>query len=562
MTNASNDSHNTCDGLPKLEDDGQVNNYGEWKTKAELQLCSWDLLKYVSGPKSTPPNVPDLRESYIQCGTDPADPTDTIKVFCVHGNAAERDRALEDAKPWMAQNNIALSKIANAVPKDHMHLINDTLYAHEAWSNLHDYYQPLNSMLADALIGDLHAYRCTPTMDVGVWLNDLQRLYNNVNDMDPLAISDRTFVLIAIGNLPLRDPDWCSFAVGLRQRVNQYDAVRPKPTPVQSKEFTSAIREEHIFRNWDNPDIQAHIFTARSNDNPKRKQDQSDSAPSKCARQNNQVTCTNANCGRKGHTYANCPTYGRGNVGAYTEQWRGPWNLHLPLSQRSVANNVRPSTFASSSKPSAPRANTCQTISSPSPLHDSAETEPVVKDEIPSFAFVTHIDSDPVVTTLPVFNRNTPKNHTCYYDSGANRHVFNDRNVFETYREIEPVSVKGFGDDYSTSAIGSGSVRVHAKYYDRLSSLLLTSALHIPAAWSNLISGVELDNAGVVATLGHGRATLSYSGSNLVSGEIHDSMYRLDVTVVPPPRSESATPSPIIQVAADDNPSESDFRTA
>ena len=231
MTDTSNDSHNTRDGLPKL-DDGQVNNYGEWKTKAELQLRSWDLLKYVSGPESTPPNIPDLRESYIQRGTDPADPTDTVKVFRVHGNAAERDRALEDAKPWMAQNNIALSKIANAVPKDQMHLVNDTLYACEAWSNLRDYYQPLNSMLADALIGDLHAYRCTPTMDVGVWLNDLQRLYNNLNDMDPLAISDRAFALIAIGNLPLRDPDWRSFAVGLRQRVNQYDTVRPKPTLV------------------------------------------------------------------------------------------------------------------------------------------------------------------------------------------------------------------------------------------------------------------------------------------------------------------------------------------
>ena len=168
-------------------------------------------------------------------------------MFRVHGNAAERDQALEVTKPWMAQNNIALSKIANAVPKDQMHLINDTLYAPDAWSNLCNYYQPLNSMLADTLIGNLRAYRCTPTMDIGAWLNNLQRLYNNLNDMDPLAISDHAFTLIAIGNLPLRDPDRHSFAIGLQQCVNQYDAVRPKPTPVRSKEFTSAIHEEHIF---------------------------------------------------------------------------------------------------------------------------------------------------------------------------------------------------------------------------------------------------------------------------------------------------------------------------
>ena len=98
-------------------------------------------------------------------------------------------------------------------------------------------------------------------MDVGVWLNDLQCLYNNLSDMDPTAITDRAFVLIAIGNLPLKDPDWRSFAVVLRQCINQYDAVRPKPMPIRSKEFTSAICEEHIFRNRDNPDVQAHVFT-------------------------------------------------------------------------------------------------------------------------------------------------------------------------------------------------------------------------------------------------------------------------------------------------------------
>ena len=567
MTDTSNESHNTRDGLPKLEDDGQVNNYGEWKTKAELQLRSWDLLKYVCGPDSTPPDVPDLREPFIQRGTDPADPSGTVKVFRVHGNAAERDQAIEDAKPWMKQNNTALSKIVNAVPKDQMHLVNDTLYARDAWSNLRDYYQPLNSMLAEALIGDIRAYRCTPTMDVGAWLNDLQRLYNNLNDMDPSAITDRAFALIAIGNLPLKDPDWRSFAVGLRQRINQYDAVRPKPTPIRSKEFTSAIREEHIFRNRDNPDVQAHIFTARTNDSSKRKQDQSDPQPSKRARQNNQVTCTNSNCGRKGHTYANCLTYGGGNVGGYTEQWRGPWNLHLPLSQRTVANNVRPSTFASSSKPSAARANTCQTTSTPSPPHnstdsDSEQSERVVKQEIPSFAFVTRVCNSPVVTTLPVFGQETPKNHTCFYDSGANRHVFNDRSAFETYRAIKPIPVKGFGDDYSTSAVGSGSVRVHAKYYGRVSSLLFTSVLHIPAARSNLISGVELDNAGVIATLGHGRATLSYSGTNLISGQIQDGMYRLDVTVVPSSSSIAKTSSPVAHVAIDANSPHSDFHTA
>ena len=39
-----------------------------------------------------------------------------------------------------------------------MHLVNDTLYARDAWSNIHDYYQPLNSMLEEALIGNIRTY--------------------------------------------------------------------------------------------------------------------------------------------------------------------------------------------------------------------------------------------------------------------------------------------------------------------------------------------------------------------------------------------------------------------
>jgi hypothetical protein len=33
--------------LPKLTDDGQNNNYGEWETKAYHILRSWDLWKYI-----------------------------------------------------------------------------------------------------------------------------------------------------------------------------------------------------------------------------------------------------------------------------------------------------------------------------------------------------------------------------------------------------------------------------------------------------------------------------------------------------------------------------------
>jgi hypothetical protein len=193
-----------------------------------------------------------LHPSFIQRGSDPADPTGAVKLFCVHGNATEHNKALDNAKPWMTQNNTVLSKIVNAVPKSQfsqMHAVKGIIYACKAWNNLRDLYQPLNSMLAEVSLGDLHSYCCTPTMDISVWLNDLQGLYQTLVDMDPNACSDRAFTLIAIGNLPLSNPDWHSFAVGLRQRISMYDAVQPTPTPIRSKEFLAAIRQENIFRN-------------------------------------------------------------------------------------------------------------------------------------------------------------------------------------------------------------------------------------------------------------------------------------------------------------------------
>ena len=358
------------------------------------------------------------------------------------------------------QNNTALSKIVNAVPKSQMHAVKGIIYAREAWNNLRDLYQPLNSMLAEVSLGNFHSYRCTLTMDVSVWLNDLQGLYQTLIDMDPHACSDHAFTLIAIGNLSLSNADWCSFAVGLRQRISMYDAVQPIPTPIRSKEFLAAICQKNLFRNRENPDIQAHVFTACTNDNSKHTcmNDQASGSPSKRARTTNQVTCMNPNCGRKGHTFSSCLTYGGGNEGGYTPEWRGPWNLHLPFAQCSAANNVRPSTFASFSKTSTTHAATCQAVPSPPAEHDSPEFELLTEEKLQVFAFETQVDSGSVITMLPVIAGNSLKNDTCFYDSGANCHVFNNRSTFETYQTIRPLPVNSFGNNYLTTAVGSGSV--------------------------------------------------------------------------------------------------------
>jgi Pol polyprotein, beta-barrel domain len=72
----------------------------------------------------------------------------------------------------------------------------------------------------------------------------------------------------------------------------------------------------------------------------------------------------------------------------------------------------------------------------------------------------THLNNELIVATLPVLEVSIPHNNHCYYDSGANRHIFNNRSAFKSYQAIEPLAVKGFGHDLTTLAVGQGSVRL------------------------------------------------------------------------------------------------------
>jgi hypothetical protein len=115
-----------------------------------------------------------------------------------------------------------------------------------------------------------------------------------------------------------------------------------------------------------------------------------------------------------------------------------------------------------------------------------------------------------IVASLPVLEHNLQHSDDCHHDSAANRHVFHDKTAFESYTTIEPLAVKGFGHDLSTVAIGHGTVRLRCKIGDNQTWILLTDVLHIPAARSNLISGIRLDNAGVTTTLGNGAIMLTH----------------------------------------------------
>jgi hypothetical protein len=500
----------TSGELPKIIDDNINNNYGEWVFKSHLKLLSWDLWKYVEGPESTLPTL---------------------------------NRA-----PWMAANNTALSKIASAVPSDQIYLIQNAAYAAQAWICLRDYYQPHNSSRSQTIKKDIFSTQCSSNADVTRWLTDMQRLYSLLGDMDTNStLPDREFTCAVIDNLP-QDAEWRVFTSGLRARIAEYDARNP-PTPICSKHFFTSIRDEARYRTKNDLQSSMHVFSAHADTdkrNFKRPRASESAVQGSVKRSRVDKTCTNPNCGRKGHDISECVTYGGGNPGKYATWWRGPWNLHLPVGQRSRANNVPPTSHPAYARfIAAAQAATCTVpdhadstvIPSASTTDSDAHILAVMASELPSFD--THLDDEVIIATLPVLKHGDLHTDHCHYDSGANRHVFNDQTAFETYHRIQPVLVSGFGHDTSTLAIGCGTVRVQGQCENRSTTILLTHVLHIPAARSNLISGVRLNKVGVTAILGDDTATLSFRGQKIFDGTIYNDMFRLNLTIIRPSAQRS-----------------------
>ena len=528
--------------LPKLSDDGNNNNYGEWETKAYHILRSWDLLKYIEGEESTPPVIPTLRQEQTYDGYNDAQQLTRIRVS---GNKDAYDAAVAKAVPWTTSNNLCLSKIVNAVPNIQLHLVRRAKYAKEAWENLKAYYQPGNTLRAATLKSDLTGYRCQGNMNISTWLADMQRLYDTLYGTSPDAMDDSAFAIAIIDNMPQEDSAWRGFVSEMRTKLRQYETSVP-PTPIQSTEFITLIRDEFWFRHRDDPQLNAHVFSARSQVDKrgsKRARDNNSGTPTP-KRSRNDKECTNTHCGaQRGHDLSECIAFGGGSQGKYTEWWRGPWNIHLPKDKRDKTNNIPPEGHPAyarvkASMPkvaavtythSGSRANVDETLSS---SDDAPIISLAVTNEIPVYTWNTHLDDELIIASLPILGNNLQHSDACHHDSAANRHVFHDKTAFETYTSIEPLAVKGFGRNLSAVAIGRGTVRLRCEYGDRESAVLLTNVLHIPAARSNLISGVRLDDAGVTTTLGNGCIELSHEGIPLVTGKIEHDMYRLNFQII------------------------------
>jgi hypothetical protein len=364
-------------------------------------------------------------------------------------------------------------------------------------------------------------------------------------------MSDRDFALTILDLMPL-DNNWHVFLSNLRTKVNDFNA---QGIPITSASFITSIRDEFWFRHRDDHTNNSEIFSAhfdsqRRSNTPKRPRPadliatSTAPSPSKRIRTPNpnkaHLVCTNPHCGSKtGHEISDCIAYKGQKEGQYSDWWKGPWNIHLPESMRNKENNIPPKNHPAYTRTTRPSVN--QTTTPDSSLNRST-TSPIQSDDNPSqaniatdfYAWNTQVCDTVAQITLPVLNPHLPRDNACHHDSGANRHVFHDRSAFEDYKTISPLTVKGFGHNLSAVAIGKGNIRLEGNYNNQKCSILLRNVLHIPAARMNLISGVQLDKAGVVSTLGHNSIFLSNNNKIIVSGSVINDMYCLDLKIIPP----------------------------
>lgn len=219
--------------LPKLIVKGNTHNYGEWSIQSEIQLLGQGLWKYVVGPESNPPVIPPLRQPFTQYGIDKHGVENEINV---PGNAQERQKAIDNAKPWIEKNDYTRAVICKSLDNRQLHRVKHIPYASQVWESLRQKFIKPNSALSNSNKSSLITYLCTPEMDVATWLDDMERLYDDLTDIDPDALSDHEYALLLMNNLP-ETTEWRSLAGGLRKRVeecnqtNIISAIRTTPKP-------------------------------------------------------------------------------------------------------------------------------------------------------------------------------------------------------------------------------------------------------------------------------------------------------------------------------------------
>jgi len=404
---------------------------------------------------------------------------------------------------------------------------------------------------------------CEPGFSTATWLDDCQQMYDELYNMDSESMSDVEFTKTLLNNMPI-DSNWRNFLSGLRQEYSKR-TVHPG-----SIEVINTICDEYWIQNRNDPQSYGTAFSAKLNvqsakrrigddgrgalgDNKRAHTQGTDQQPWK---DKNKLRCTVKDCeSPTRHEAPDCFVYEGGKQGQYPHWYRGPRDIHLPKAQREPRKT----------KPRVSQADALQTSQTPQPLSvapistDSIDLNSVSENNVWSLHTNTVEDElpDVVVCSMPITDSNIPCSDACYHDSGANRHVFHNHDIFSDYECIKPITVQAFGKGLTTQAIGRGCITLKGWYGDQFNYYKLTNCLHIPDSRINLISQRRLDQFGVVGQLSAGGPVLVRNGTPIIGGMIHNDLYRLNLVPV-----NTDAPDEVITLALKSAQKNPDFCTA
>ena len=331
--------------LKELTDDGVTNSYNEFSHKGKLELQAMGYWKFIEGTQSAPPVIPQLKRTQKIKGPDE---TGTARTIVITGNEMEVQKAMDDAVPWREGDLKALNAIIQAMPGTKLHLVQSAKTAKEAWESLKAEYRSVNTMRAARLKSYILGYKFVDGYKMANWRDDMQRMYQELRDVDDTALPDDEFARHLVTMMPISDR-WRYLHSELSNKVRG-----AAPGTLRSSEILWKLRDEDegIQASNDEPSVlmtaRAEFLQSKSGNKRPRDAEVNQSTPatapiSKRARTSFKLQCTNPHCPnpRSRHTIDNCFAFGGGKCGDYPPWWSGPRDIHLHPDKRSADTNSR-----------------------------------------------------------------------------------------------------------------------------------------------------------------------------------------------------------------------------